>query len=316
MNTILMQLRNSGLIPIATINNADDARPLAQALLKAQLKVLEITFRTEAAEEVIRLLTAGFPEMIIGGGTILTIEQAEKAIRAGVQFILTPGFNPKIVDYCLEKNITIIPGVNAPAQIELALEKGLSVLKFFPAEQSGGIELIKAIGAPFPDIQFIATGGISNVNLALYFSWKRISACGGSWIAHPNTIALQKWDEITKQAEQAIRIMLGFSIVSLEIAGASDAEINAAGPLFSRLFCGSSLSDTNDLRVMETLLFRPKGNPPNDNCLCFRTPDIKRALFYIKGLGFSIEECKNENCFGQCILSGRIAGFQIKIIEQ
>ena len=170
MNKILTQLRHYGLIPIITLHNPGDVRLCAKALLQAQLPVLEITFRTAAAGEAIRIVSGEFPEIIIGAGTVLTKKNAQKAASAGAKFILSPGFNPEVVDYCIENNITILPGINSPTQIEAALEKGLNVLKFFPAEASGGINLIKSMGAPFPSIHFVPTGGIHNALHVAYGS--------------------------------------------------------------------------------------------------------------------------------------------------
>lgn len=174
MDEILKKVEGYGIVPVVRIEKAADAIPLGKALLAGGLPLAEITFRTAAAEEVIRTLTEGMPKLIVGAGTVLTTEQAGKAIRAGASFIVSPGFNPKIVSFCREQGVLVIPGVNSPTQIEAAMECGVRVMKFFPAEESGGVAFLKAVAAPYEGIRFIPTGGINAANLISYLSLKNV----------------------------------------------------------------------------------------------------------------------------------------------
>ena len=197
MNEILKKIEEYKLLPVVKIENAVNAVPLGKALIKGGLPVIEITFRTSAAAEAISLIKDKLPQIFLGAGTVLTIDQAREAVDSGAVFLLAPGFNPKVVDYCIENGITMIPGINSPTGIEMALERGLEVVKYFPAEASGGLNLLKAMSAPYSGIQFIPTGGINTGNLKEYISNKRVIACGGTWIVKTELILSEKYDEIT-----------------------------------------------------------------------------------------------------------------------
>ena len=161
MNKILERIGELGIVPVVKIEKAENALPLGKALLDGDLPIAEITFRTSAAEESIKILNKNLPNLLVGAGTVLTVEQVKSAVSAGAKFIVSPGFNPKVVDYCMENDIPVTPGINNPTQIEMALERGIEVVKFFPAEASGGLSLLKSMSAPYTDIRFIPTGGIN-----------------------------------------------------------------------------------------------------------------------------------------------------------
>jgi len=200
---IIKNFKKTGVIPVIKLTNKNHAVPLANALLKGGIFCAEITFRSSVAEKAIREMSEKVPAILVGAGTVVTIEQAEKAINAGAKFLVSPGFNPKIVDFAISKNIPMFPGVNDPSAIEAALEKGLTTLKFFPAEASGGCEMLKAFSGPFPQIQFIPTGGINVSNLVNYLSLSNVLAVGGSWLVKPEMIEENQFDKITKLAFEA-----------------------------------------------------------------------------------------------------------------
>jgi len=204
MQEIIDKLGKIGIIPVITINNADNAVPLARALISGGLHCAEITFRTAAAEESIRRIAREYPDMLTGAGTVLSIEQADRAVAAGARFVVSPGLNPKVVGHCVEKGIPIIPGCATPSDIEQALEFGLSVVKFFPAEQAGGIEYIKAVSAPYPNVRFIPTGGINAQNIRRYLAFDRVLACGGSWMASADLIAAGDFEKIASLSREAL----------------------------------------------------------------------------------------------------------------
>ena len=204
MNAILERIGALRLVPVVKIESSKDAVPLGQALLEAGLPIAEITFRTAAAEGAIRALTAELPELLVGAGTVLSVDQIKSASDAGARFMVAPGFNPTVVDYCLKHDICVVPGVNNPSQIERALERRLEVVKFFPAEASGGLPFLKAVAAPYSDILFLPTGGISLQNLMTYLSFPRVIACGGSWMVEADLISAGNFPEIKRRSREAV----------------------------------------------------------------------------------------------------------------
>ncbi|EOX4435387.1 bifunctional 4-hydroxy-2-oxoglutarate aldolase/2-dehydro-3-deoxy-phosphogluconate aldolase [Vibrio harveyi] len=203
MTTLNEQLANLKVIPVIAINKAEDVIPLGRTLVENGMPCAEITFRTECAAEAIRAMRAEFPEMLIGAGTILTNEQVDQAIEAGVDFIVSPGFNPRTVQYCLDKGVAIVPGVNNPSLVEQAMEMGLRTLKFFPAEPSGGVGMLKALTAVYP-VKFMPTGGVSLGNVDEYLSIPSVLACGGTWMVPTKLIDEGKWDELGTLVRDAV----------------------------------------------------------------------------------------------------------------
>lgn len=200
-------IQNMGVVPVVVLHDAKDAAPLAKALCEGGLPCAEVTFRTDAAEESIRIMTTQFPEMFVGAGTVLTIEQVDRAVAAGAQFIVSPGFDPEIVDYCLEKNIPVYPGCITPSEVSQAVKRGLKIVKFFPAEQFGGVATIKALAAPFTGVKFMPTGGVNAKNLESYLSCDKIIACGGSWMVKGDLVKAGKFDEIKDLVEEAVQLV-------------------------------------------------------------------------------------------------------------
>ena len=207
MNDLLQKVSELGVVPVVVLNDAKDALPLAKALYEGGLPCAEVTFRTAAAEESIRIMSEQFPEMLVGAGTVLTTEQVDRAVAAGAKFIVSPGMNPRIVKYCVEKGILITPGCANPSDIEQALENGLDVVKFFPAEPAGGLKMIKAMAAPYVGVKFMPTGGINQNNVRDYLAYDRILACGGSWMVKGDMVAAGEFDKIKELAAEAVEIV-------------------------------------------------------------------------------------------------------------
>jgi 2-dehydro-3-deoxyphosphogluconate aldolase/(4S)-4-hydroxy-2-oxoglutarate aldolase len=207
MRGVLHALGDLGLVPVVKIERVEDAVDLARALLAGGLPCAEITFRTEAAEEAIHRISSSLPDMLVGAGTVLSVDQAERAVAAGAQFIVFPGFNQKVVDWCLKNQIPVTPGVLTPTEIEMARDRGLEILKFFPAEAMGGIATLKAVGAPYGDVKFVPTGGINRDNLADYLALPNVHCCGGSWLVKANLISAGKFDEITQLTQDAMSVV-------------------------------------------------------------------------------------------------------------
>ena len=207
MTEMMLQLRKTGIVPVVVLNDVKDALPLGECLMKGGLPCAEVTFRTAAAEESIRRMARAYPDMIIGAGTVLTCEQADRAIDAGAKFIVSPGFNPKVTEYVLKKGMPMTPGVCTPTEIEAAMSLGLDVLKFFPAEPSGGLKMIKAVCAAYVNLQFMPTGGINAENVKDYLKYDRIVACGGSWMVSGALVKEGKFGEIEKLVREAAGIV-------------------------------------------------------------------------------------------------------------
>lgn len=207
MPSINEQLQALKVIPVISIDNAEDIIPLGKVLVDNGLPAAEITFRSEAAIEAIRLLRETQPDMLIGAGTVLNRDQVIAAKNAGATFIVSPGFNPATVRACQEVGIDIIPGVNNPSAIEAALEMGLTTLKFFPAEASGGVNMVKALLAPYSDISFMPTGGVNPNNITEYLAVPRVLACGGTWMVDKSLIENGEWDKLAELTREAVNIV-------------------------------------------------------------------------------------------------------------
>ena len=207
MNEVLEKLGQYGIVPVVVLNDSKDAAPLADALCDGGLACAEVTFRTEAAADSIRIMTEKHPEMLVGAGTVLTTKQVDEAVKAGARFIVSPGLNPTVVKYCIEKNIPITPGVATPSEMEQAIELGLNLVKFFPAEPSGGLAMINAVAAPYTMLKFMPTGGINPDNVKDYLNSDKIFACGGSWMVKGNLINDGNFDKINELTKEAVNIV-------------------------------------------------------------------------------------------------------------
>ncbi|MBP8975714.1 MAG: bifunctional 4-hydroxy-2-oxoglutarate aldolase/2-dehydro-3-deoxy-phosphogluconate aldolase [Bacteroidetes bacterium] len=318
MNEIFTKIGQIGILPVIVLERADDAEPLADALMKGGLPAAEVTFRTAAARESIERIAKAFPEMLLGAGTVLTIDQVKAARDAGAQFIVTPGLNPTIVEYCLKENIPITPGIATPSELSRAVEYGLDVVKFFPAEANGGIEYLKAISAPFRSVSFIPTGGIDETNLNDYLSFSRVLACGGSWMVKPDLMKNNQYDEVTRRATQAINKMLNFTLrhVGINTADAKEAE-NVAGQIFDIVgfpmnFTTGSIFVGAQFEVLKRQYLGTHGH------IAIGTNSIERAIAYLNRKGIGIKpETKNEKDgkLQTVYLDVEIGGFAIHLAQ-
>lgn len=204
---VLARLGEAGVVPVVELDGREVALPLSKALMAGGLPVAEITFRSEAAADSIQILREELPQMLVGAGTILNVDQVEMAHRAGSQFVVTPGFNPAVVEACIELDVPILPGINNPTGVEQAMGFGLEAVKFFPAEASGGVLFLKALSGPYPSIRFLPTGGITLNNLRAYLALPNVLACGGSWVVRPALIRTSRFDEITRLADEAVALV-------------------------------------------------------------------------------------------------------------
>ena len=319
MNEVLERFQNLGIIPVVKIDNAKDAAPLAKALCEGGLPVAEVTFRTEAAEEAIRLMVEACPDMFVGAGTVLTTEQVDRAVAAGAKFIVSPGLNPKVVKYCIEKGVPITPGTSSPTDIEQAIELGLEAVKFFPAEASGGLAKIKAMAAPYVNMRFMPTGGISAKNLNSYLDFPKILACGGSWMVSDALINAGEFDEIKRLTREAVNTMLGFELRHVGINATSEGEADGIATSFEKLFGftknvgNSSIFAGRAIEVMKQPYLGANGH------IAIQTNYIQRAIYHmeLQGFEFDMETAKYKD--GKMVaiyLKGEIGGFAVHLVQK
>jgi len=319
LNKILEKIGELGIVPVVKIEKAEDALPLGRALMDGDLPIAEITFRTSAAEESIKILNRELPQLLVGAGTVLTVEQAKKAVSTGAKFIVSPGFNPKVVDYCIENDIPVTPGINNPTQIEMALEREIEVVKFFPAEASGGLPLLESMSAPYTGIKFIPTGGINLNNLTSYLSNNKVHACGGSWMVKDNLISSGRFDEITRLTQEAVSIMLGFESAHLGINEENKDKALISANQLSHLFYfpikegTSSIFAGSGFEVVKKIFLGKHGH------IAISTNDIHRAITYLKMKNIFIlpETAKEkEGKLKAVYLDQEVSGFAIHLLQK
>ena len=288
MNDILKELSLIGIVPVIKIDDAKDAAPLAKALIDGGLPCAEVTFRTAAAKEAIAIIAREYPDMIVGAGTVLTKAQVDDAIEAGAKFIVSPGFNPEIVKYCQEKGCPIVPGINNPTGIEAALELGLKTVKFFPAEQSGGIEMIKAMSAPYGGVTFMPTGGVNPANVNDYLAFPKILCCGGSWMVKPEMIAAGDFEGITKLVRGAVDTMLGFKVCHIGI-NPCKTTAEAARDELVNAFSFPSRETSKSYFVSEELEILFAEGPGTHGHIAVRTNSVDRAVYHLGRRGVKFD---------------------------
>ncbi len=321
MNPVLEKLSKIGIVPVVKIDRVEDAVPLAKALCAGGLPCAEVTFRTDAAADAIKAMTENFPSMCVGAGTVLNAAQVDAAVKAGAQFIVSPGLNPRTVQYCLDKNIPITPGTSSPSDIEQAIELGLDVVKFFPAEQSGGLAKIKAMAAPYVNMKFMPTGGISAKNLTTYLDFPRIIACGGSWMVPADLINEGAWDKIEQLTREAVQTMLGFELAHIGVNASSEEEAMKIANRFAFVFGmpvkngNSSVFAGSALEVMKSPYLGKNGH------IAIRTNYIERAVNYMEnvlGVRFAEDSAKRDakGALKAIYLDEEIGGFAIHLVQK
>lgn len=288
---VLERIGSIGLVPVVVIEDAKDAVPTAKALMDAGIGVIEITMRTDAGIQAIKNVRAGFPEILVGAGTVLTLDKCKEAVEAGAQFIVAPGFNPEIVEWCLENDVAITPGCATPTEIERALSYGLKVLKFFPANVYGGVKGCAALYGPYKSagVKFIPTGGISNDNITDYADKPFIHALGGSWMCKTADIAAHNFDIITENGKKAVDLLLGFEIAHVGINQDNEEAALAVAERFGDAFRfpvkqGNSSNFAGG--YIEITKSKAAGSCGH---LAVRTNSIVRAIYYLGLRGFKVD---------------------------
>ncbi|MCL1814406.1 MAG: bifunctional 4-hydroxy-2-oxoglutarate aldolase/2-dehydro-3-deoxy-phosphogluconate aldolase [Treponema sp.] len=286
MHEVLENLGKIGIVPVIKIDDVEKALPLARALIAGGIPCAEITFRTAQGEEAIRRIAKEVPEILLGAGTVLTVDQADRAIAAGAKFVVSPGLNPKVVAHCIQRGIPITPGCANPSDIEQALEFGLEVVKFFPAEQAGGLEYIKAVSAPYPNLKFMPTGGINADNISRYSAFEKIHACGGSWMAGAELINSNDFEKITVLSREAILSLLGLHVAHIGI-NARETALDAA-LLLNSLF-GFSIKEGNTSVFAGSIELVKKNAPGTHGHIAIGATSIARAAAYLERRGIFLD---------------------------
>ena len=319
MHETLKRLGEFGVVPVVKIEKAADAVNLGKALAAGDLPVAEITFRTAAAEEAIRNINREAPEVLLGAGTVLSVEQAKKALGAGAKFIVAPGFNPKVVDFCIGQGVPVIPGVCTPSEIEQALERGLEVLKFFPAGASGGLDYLKAVVGPYGGVMFVPTGGVEPGNMKEYLAFKNVFAVGGTWIAKDTMISAGKFDEITRLAREAVTLAVGFEFAHLGLNESDEKKAKADAETMTRLFSFAPKDGTSSIFAGTGFEFTKSPGLGSHGHIAVSTLNIHRAIAYLKRKGMATKPESAKEKDGKLIaiyLDTEVAGFAIHLLQK
>lgn len=320
MNEILQQIGDLGLVPVVKINKAENAVPLAQALLDGGLPVAEITFRTAAAEEAIKSICSTFSDILVGAGTVLNVEQAEKAVNAGAKFIVTPGFSPGVVKYCLDAGVPVTPGIATPTEIQMALDMDVNILKFFPAEAFGGMKTLKSMSAPYGMVKFIPTGGINADNLVDYIMFPKVHACGGSWMVKDTLIKDGKFDEITRLTREAIDNILGFQLGHVGINSPdADASIRITKQIASVFNLPVKEGNSSNFAGKGFEVTKKKGLGANGH-VAVTTNSLTRAVAFLerKGIAIDMNTAKKDSSgtFVAVYLKEEFGGFAVHLLQK
>ncbi|MFA5447228.1 MAG: bifunctional 4-hydroxy-2-oxoglutarate aldolase/2-dehydro-3-deoxy-phosphogluconate aldolase [Sphaerochaeta sp.] len=317
-DTLFSQLKMIGLVPVVKIDDASKAEGLAKAMIDGGLPCAEITFRTAAAEEAIGRITKAYPEMLVGAGTVINVEFAKKAVAAGAKFIVSPGFNPEVVDWCIANNVPVVPGVCTPSDIEAGLSRGLTTLKFFPAEASGGTNMLKNFAGPFPNLMFMPTGGISLANVTEYAKQSNVLAVGGSWMVKADLIEAEDWGAITKLCSDAVTALQGLEFAHVGIDNENKEEAERTIAMLQAL--GMARRDGNSSTFMDTTIeILPKPFRGKKGHLGFRCIDVERTAAHLGKFGLSVDESSVKlNAKGQvnsCYFNEEFSGFAVHLVR-
>lgn len=320
MDQILQKIYEIGVIPVIAIDDADKAVPLAQALVKGGLPAAEVTFRTAAGEEAIRRIAAEVPEVLVGAGTVLSVEQCDRALAAGAKFIVSPGYNEELVAHCLAKDVPVLPGCVNASDMTRAVNAGLEYVKFFPAEQSGGISGIKALAPVFPKLKFMPTGGVNTKNMMDYLSFDKIIACGGTWMVKKDLIQQENWAEITRLSREAVRTMLGFSLDHVGINCGSEAEADRLARTLCDMFGFSYQMGNSSVQALHAVECTKTPGRGTHGHIAIATSNVDRAVYHLGLCGIRcLPETRKTDAKGNTkaiYIDGEFGGFAIHLVRR
>ncbi len=320
MNQLLQELSNIGIVPVIALEDAKKAVPLAKALVAGGLPAAEVTFRTAAAEDAIKAIIAEVPEIIVGAGTVTNSDQLDRALAAGCKFIVSPGFNPDTVKYGLSRGALMLPGTATAGEMEQAMALGLDVVKFFPAEQNGGVAKLKALAGPYRTLKWMPTGGVNTKNMMDYLSFDQIACCGGTWMVKKDLIEGEKWDEITAICRDAVKTMLGFELRHIGINCENAEEAERVARQFCAVFgfdCKVGNSSVFAGTAVECMKKPGRGRLGH---IAIGTNSVSRAMYHLGRQGVKFEAgSESVDAKGKIkaiYLEGEMGGFAVHLVQK
>ncbi len=320
MNPILEAVRNVGLMPVIKLDDPNKAVDLAKALTKGGIPVAEVTFRAAGADKAIKAIAEALPDMLVGAGTVINVNQAELAINAGAKYIVSPGFVPEVVKYCIDRGCPVIPGCTNASEVSEAANLGLEVVKFFPAEAMGGLKVLKALAGPFASMKFIPTGGIGPNNLGEYLAFNKIIACGGSWMVPTKLVDENDWDGITALAKEAVTAMLEVSVKHIGINSENEEEALASAKIFASILGGEIKTGSKSHFVtteIEVMKFNGAGSMGH---IGLGVTDVDRAIRYYESQGlefdYSTKQLDDKGNAKFIYFKNEIGGFGVHLVTK
>jgi len=320
MNTTLQRIYEIGIIPVIAIEDAALAVPLAKALVDGGLPAAEVTFRTAAAEDAIRAIAKEVPEMLLGAGTVLTCEQADRAMAAGATFIVAPGYDPNVTAHVIAKGGLMVPGTATAGEMQQAMNQGCETLKFFPAEANGGVAMLKNIGAALKSAKWMCTGGVNAKNVNDYLGYNQIVAVGGTWMCKNDMIKAQKWDEITAICKEAVKTMLGFELAHVGVNCADDGEAERTAKTLCALFGLEYKAGNSSIFAGKAVECMKKPGRGRNGHIAIGTNSVDRAVYHLgrQGVEF-IEDSRVPDGKGgtkAIYLQQELSGFALHLVQK
>lgn len=316
MNAIIQTLSRIGIVPVIAIDDASKAVPLAKALAAGGLNAAEITFRTPAGEEALRQIAREMPEMLVGAGTVLTREQVDRAADAGARFLVSPGFHSEVTEYALSKGLLMLPGTATPGEMEQAMALGLDIVKFFPAEQNGGVAKLKALAGPYPNLRWMPTGGINVKNMMDYLSFDRVPFCGGTWMVKKELIRQERWEEITAICREAVKTMLGLELGHIGINDTSPESAERTAEAFAALLGLEHKPGANSDFAGKCVEVLKKPGRGKNGHIAIACSNVDRAEYHLARRGYRfLEETRITDALGTRViyLDLELGGFAIHL---
>lgn len=311
---IQKQLSNIGIIPVIAIEDANKAVPLAKALAAGGLPAAEVTFRTAAAEDAIRAIAKEVPEMVLGAGTVLTKEQADRAMAAGATFIVAPGYDPNVVEHVIQKGGVMVPGTASAGEMQQAMNQGCETLKFFPAEANGGVAMLKNIGAALKSAKWMCTGGVNAKNVNDYLGYNQIIAVGGTWMCKSDLIEAERWDEITAICKEAVKTMLGFSLVHVGVNCANEEEAGQTAKMFCTLFGLEYKLGNNSIFAGSAVECMKENGRGKCGHIAIGTNNLERAIYHLGRQGIEFDESSRKP--KAIYLKQEVGGFAVHLMQR
>ena len=320
MNPILEKVYQIGIVPVIAFNSVDEALPLCKALADGGLPAAEVTFRTACAEECIRKIHDEMPEMLLGAGTVLTTDQADRAIAAGASFIVAPGFDPNVTKHVLDKGCLMMPGTASSGEMQQAMNMGCEVVKYFPAEANGGVAMLKNIGAALKTAKWMCTGGVNAKNVNDYLGYDQIIAVGGTWMCKSDVIKAGQWDKITAMCQEAVDVMLGLELAHIGINSENEEEAMATANMLSSLLSKKVAVGNSSVFVgnKEFEIMKKPGRGKNGP-IAIACNNVDRAIYHLtrRGVKFDLSSMVNKNGKNiACYLADEVAGFAIHLVQR